>query len=95
MKFVTARDLRLKPGEVWKRLLKEQELVVTLNGRPVALLTRTAEESLEDDLLALRRARAQAAVERMQRAAGASGLDKLPDREIEKVIAGTRRTRRR
>ncbi len=57
MKFVTVRDLRGKPRQVWKKLAKERELVLTSNGRPIALLSPVTEDSLERDLAALRRAR--------------------------------------
>ncbi len=39
MKFLPSRELRLRPGRVWKDLKKAREMVVTANGRPVALLT--------------------------------------------------------
>jgi hypothetical protein len=33
MRFITARELRLKPAGVWQRLKTEHELVLTLKGR--------------------------------------------------------------
>jgi antitoxin (DNA-binding transcriptional repressor) of toxin-antitoxin stability system len=35
VEFVTIRDLRLKPAEVWDKLRRQRELVLTSNGRPV------------------------------------------------------------
>jgi len=53
MNFITARDLRLNTANIWQMLEKERELVITLNGRPVALLTGISGESLETTLKAV------------------------------------------
>ena len=58
MKFVTVRDLRGKTSELWKELEAERELVVTSNGKPIAILSATDEASFEDCLWTLRRSRA-------------------------------------
>ncbi len=69
MKFVTVRDLRGKPRQVWKKLAKERELVLTSNGRPIALLSPVTEDSLERDLAALRRARLAETIRSIQQVA--------------------------
>lgn len=94
MKFVSVRDLRSRSAEVWRELGQEHELVVTSNGRPVALLSSVDDELLEETLTALRRARAVAAVQEMQRRSQASGLDRLSGEEIEAEIEASRRQRR-
>ncbi len=68
MQFVSSREFRIRPGEVWKRL-EQQDLVVTSNGKPVAILARISEDDFEDTLILLRRLRAQMAVERMRKVA--------------------------
>ncbi|BCV22168.1 hypothetical protein hamaS1_22370 [Moorella sp. Hama-1] len=40
MRFVTLRELRLKSGEIWRQLQKEGEMVITSNGKPVAVLSK-------------------------------------------------------
>lgn len=95
MKFVAVRDLRLKPGQVWQRLDRERELIVTSNGKPIALLTRVNEEDFEKTVAALRRARALMAMEEMQRASPAAGTDRMSDAEIEAEIRAARRSRAR
>ena len=95
MRFVTVRDLRLKSGEVWRRVRQEGELVVTSNGKPVAVLADVDEEYLEDFLGSLRRARATLAVHRMQTRAREEGLDRLSEAEIEAEIEAVRRERAR
>lgn len=66
MKFVTVRDLRGRPGQVWKKLSEERELILTSRGKPIALISPVTEDSFERDLAALRRARALAAVQAIQ-----------------------------
>ncbi|MBW1999779.1 MAG: type II toxin-antitoxin system prevent-host-death family antitoxin, partial [Deltaproteobacteria bacterium] len=58
MKFISVRDLRLKPGEVWKLARTEKDLVITSRGKPVALLTNIDGENLLEELEVLRRLRA-------------------------------------
>ncbi|HUM03519.1 MAG TPA: type II toxin-antitoxin system Phd/YefM family antitoxin [Thermoanaerobaculia bacterium] len=67
MKFVTIRDLRGRPGQVWKKLAEGRELVLTSNGKPIALLSPVTEESFERDLAALRRARLAETIRSIQK----------------------------
>jgi antitoxin (DNA-binding transcriptional repressor) of toxin-antitoxin stability system len=94
MEFVTIRDLRLKPAEVWDKLRRQRELVLTSNGRPVAVMAGVREDDVEETVAALRRARAQTAVSRLRRAAAERGVERLPAAEIESEIALVRRERR-
>lgn len=94
MEFVTIRDLRLKPGEVWDKLRQQRDLILTSNGRPVAVIVGVGEDDVEETMAALRRARAQAAVSRLRRAAAEQGINKLSAAEIESEIAQARQARR-
>ena len=51
MKFITVRDLRTSPAQVWKDLPEEQEMVITNNGKPIALLTPISDRNLEETLV--------------------------------------------
>jgi len=93
MKFITSRDLRLKPGDVWKLAKKEEDLVITANGRPVALLTGVTEETLEEELDVIQRARALRALDEIHRASIINGTDQISSKEIESEIAQARRRR--
>ena len=95
MKFVSSRELRINPGAVWKRLRQEKDLVITSNGKPVAVLTFAEEDNLEDVLTTLRQGRAQAAVTHLRQAAVARGLNTLTDEAIQNIIQKTRRGGRR
>ncbi len=94
MRFVTVRELRLNPAAVWRKLSEGSDVVVTSNGKPVALMTGVAEESLEEELLAIRRARAQMATARLQKVAEGRSLRTLSQRRIDEIIAKTRTGRK-
>lgn len=94
MKFVSVRELRNRPGEVWKKL-REDDLVLTANGKPRGILTGVGEDDLEAALDGMRRGRALAAASRIRRRAAASGLDRLPTEKIEEEIRAARRDRKR
>ena len=95
MKFITVRDIRTSPAEIWKQLPEEQEMVITNNGRPIALLTPLSDETLEETLSAVRRARAVNAVHQMRRLARERGLDEMSEEEIQSEINAARRERSR
>ena len=67
MRFISVREFRGKSGDVWKELTEEQVLVITSNGKPIAIVSAVSEETLADSLRAIRRARAMAALAAMQR----------------------------
>lgn len=93
MEFVSVRDLRIQPGQVWQRLGKAGELVVTWNGKPIALLSSVNSATLEQMLTAVRRARAQVAVSQLRAAAQASGVSNLSQDEIDAEIGAARKAR--
>lgn len=93
MRFVSVRDLRGKSSEIWRRVGAEKDLVVTSNGRPIAILSAVSADSLEESLAAIRQARAAQAVESMQRSSVASGRDRLSPAEIDAERRAVRRAR--
>jgi antitoxin (DNA-binding transcriptional repressor) of toxin-antitoxin stability system len=95
MKFITVRDLRGRSGQVWTKLAREREVILTSNGKPIAILSAVSEENLEESLAAVRRARAVAAVEHLQRRSVQAGTDKLSPAEIAAEIRASRKARRR
>jgi prevent-host-death family protein len=94
MKFVTVRDLRGKTSELCKELEQERELVVTSNGKPIAILSATTEESFETCLWTLRRSRASDALAKLQRDAADRELDELTPEDVDDEIKASRRERR-
>jgi antitoxin (DNA-binding transcriptional repressor) of toxin-antitoxin stability system len=91
MKFITVRDLRTSPAQVWKDLPVEQEMVITNNGKPIALLTPISDTNLEDTLSTIRRARAINAVKSLQQISIENKNNELTDEEIEAEIKTTRK----
>ena len=91
MKFLTVRDLRTAPGKVWKALPKEQEMILTNNGKPIALITPLNESDLEETLKAVRTARAKVAVGRMQLDSIENGNSQMTADEIEFEVRATRK----
>jgi antitoxin (DNA-binding transcriptional repressor) of toxin-antitoxin stability system len=86
MKFLSVRDLRGKSAQIWKELPEEREMVVTSNGRPVAILAAITEANLEESLSAFRRLRAVEAVVSLQRRSVEKGTDKILLNEINTEI---------
>ena len=91
MKFITVRDLRTSPAQIWKQLPEEQEIVITNNGKPIALLTPTSDVDLEDNLTAVRRARAISAVSKLQKLSAQKGTSTLSLEDINQEISQVRK----
>jgi antitoxin (DNA-binding transcriptional repressor) of toxin-antitoxin stability system len=94
MKFIAIRDLRANTAALRRDLETEREIVVTANGRPFALMTRVAPDTVEEEILAIRRARARAALSRVRAKAKADGRDKMTMAQIDAIIAEVRRETR-
>jgi antitoxin (DNA-binding transcriptional repressor) of toxin-antitoxin stability system len=93
MKFLSVRDLRGKSAQIWKELPEEREMVVTSNGRPIAILAAITEANLEESLSAFRRARAVEAVVSLQRKSVKKGTDGISWDEINAEIQSVREKR--
>ena len=93
MKFVTAKDLRTQASSIWADLPGEQEVVITLNGKPVAIMTATNDKDFEQSLRAIRRARMMEAVSSLQQISVQSGRDKMTEKDIEAEIKKVRSQR--
>jgi len=95
MKFLSVRDLKTKSSQVWKELEGQKEMIVTSNGRPIALLSSVNENNLEQVLTAFRRARASNAVASIQYESTQKGTDKISLDEINAEIGAARSKRRK
>jgi len=93
MRFVSVRDLRGKSAQIWKRLSQLKEMVITSNGKPIAIISATSEETLEESLSAIRTARAMAVVEAMQLRSVETGKDRISLEEINAEIQAERKAR--
>jgi antitoxin (DNA-binding transcriptional repressor) of toxin-antitoxin stability system len=94
MRFVSVRDLRGKSAQVWRDLFQEKEMVITSNGRPVAILSAVNEKDLEACLAAWRRARATQVIAAIQYESTQKGTDKTTMGDIDAEIKKVRKARR-
>jgi PHD/YefM family antitoxin component YafN of YafNO toxin-antitoxin module len=92
MQFVTVRDFRSTPKEVWEKLRCEEELVVTNNGRPTALLLNIPEGDFEETLQDVRRAKLLRVLDDAREEAAERGF--LTEEEIEAEIQACRSEKR-
>jgi antitoxin (DNA-binding transcriptional repressor) of toxin-antitoxin stability system len=95
MKLLSVRDLKTKSSQVWKDLPDQKEMVITSNGRPIAILSSVNEKNLEQVLSAFRQARAIEAVTSIQYESVRKGTDKITLEEINKEIKAVRSKRKR
>jgi antitoxin (DNA-binding transcriptional repressor) of toxin-antitoxin stability system len=93
MRFLSVRDLRSKSAQVWRELPAERELIITSNGRPIAILAAINESNLEESLTAFRQARAVEAVASLQRRSVDQGTNSLTNDEIDAEIRAVRKSR--
>jgi antitoxin (DNA-binding transcriptional repressor) of toxin-antitoxin stability system len=94
MKFITVRDFRTSSAAIWKTLPEEQEMIITNNGKPVALLMPLSDKTLEDTLSSVRKARAINAVKLIQQQSVKNGTDKMTLEEINYEIKMARKKRK-
>lgn len=94
MDYVTVRELRAESGKIWERIGAGEEIVVTRNGKPFALLLHTEPSEVEAALRAYRAARFGAVLDRIHAHVEERGLDRITEEEIEAEIAAYRKERR-
>ena len=92
MKFVTVRDFRNSSRDIWEKVSKDEDVIVTNNGKPTAILVNVSEDNLEEVLASIRQARAMRAINRLQEQASSSTY--MDDAEIESVIKKYRAEKR-
>lgn len=93
MKFVSTRELRNRPGSV-RDLAQTDDVVLTANGKPIAILLGVKEEDLEETARAIRQAKAQMALSRLRKHSAQRGSDQMPASAIDAEIRAVRFKRR-
>jgi hypothetical protein len=94
MEFVPYRLLRNQPAELRRKLEEKGELVVTVDGEPLALMLQIPKGSLEDLVLLLSQVRAQLAVAAIREQARQRGLGNMTTETADAVIQEARVVRR-
>jgi len=91
VQFIPIRMLRNNPSELWK-ILNKEEAIITVNGKPKAIVIDATDENLEEVIKIIRRVKAETSVEKMRLLSLKKGLDKLSQTEIEKEIKKVRKS---
>ncbi len=95
MEFIPYRVLRNEPTVLRKKLEDQGELVVTVDGKPFAVMIDLAGgDNMDDILLLVSRLRAQMAARAIRSQARRDGLDKLSEEQVEALIQKTRAERK-
>lgn len=95
MEFIPYRVLRNEPTALRKKLEDQGELVVTVDGKPFAVMIDLAgSENMDDILLMVSRLRAQMAARAIRSQARRDGLDQLSEEQVESLIQKTRAERK-
>ena len=95
MQFVPYRTLRNEPAALRKKLENEGDLIVTVDGKPFALMINLSElEDMQDILLMVSRLKSQMAVRSIRSQARKEGLDKMNLKDINALIKKTRAERK-
>ena len=90
MEFYSARELRTDTKSIWKNLAEDNDIVITNNGKPCALMVGIPEGRFDETVRAIRQAKALAAMERMRKKAEKEGF--MSDEEINEAIREARKS---
>lgn len=91
MSTITVSDLKRKATQEWRDAAQVEDLVITDQGQPVALLLPVDAQTLESTLSTLRSLRALQAQSALQKTARHNSTDKLTMDDIDAEIAASRR----
>jgi hypothetical protein len=96
MEFVPYRVLRNKPTALRKQLREQGELVVTVDGKPFAVMIDLGGgENMDEIMLLVSRLRAQMAARSIRSQARRNGLDQMNEEQIDSLIQKTRQEKAR
>ncbi len=88
MQFYSVRDLRTDSKTLWENLSGGNEVVITNNGKPTALMIDISGDNFDDVVQAVRQAKAMIAFNNMRKTAASHGY--MTDEEIEAEIQAAR-----
>ncbi len=84
MNFYSMRDLRTESKNMWQDLSKGDEVILTNNGKPSAIVIDIPEGGFDEAIQAIRQAKAMIALNSMRQKAAKEGFK--TDEEIEALI---------
>jgi len=91
MNFYSMRDLRTETKSMWADLSRGDEVIITNNGKPSALMIEIPEGCFDEVVQAVRQAKAMIALNQMRMKAARNGY--LTDGEIEALIDEARKNK--
>jgi hypothetical protein len=94
MEFVPYRMLRNQPSELRKKLDEKGELIVTVDGEPMAVMLQIPKGSLEDLVLLVSQVRSQLAVAAIREGARKRGRSNMTVEQADALVGKTRQARR-
>ena len=89
MNFYSIRDLRTESKKMWANLSNGDEVILTNNGHPSALVIDIPDGLFDETVQAVRQAKAMIALNNMRRKASREGFKS--DEEIEAIIDEVRK----
>ena len=84
MEFFSTRELRTNTKSIWENLSKDNDIVITNNGKPWLLMVRIPEGRFDETVRVLKQAKAIVAMNRMRNKAEQNGF--MSDEEINEAI---------
>ena len=84
MEFFSTRELRTNTKSIWENLSKDNDIVITNNGKPWVLMVRIPEGRFDETVRVLKQVKAIVAMNRMRNKAEQNGF--MSDEEINEAI---------
>jgi hypothetical protein len=91
MDYVTVRDLRSTPKQVWEKLSREGRVVLTNNGKPKAVMVEVDSSTLEETLATFEQAQLMRLLGSIHRDSIKNGTDQMSVDEINREIVAARK----
>jgi hypothetical protein len=93
MDYVSVRDLRSAPKQVWEKLSRSGRVVLTNNGKPQAVMFEVDASTLDETLAAFDQAEAMRLLGSVHLDSLRNGTDRFTMEEIDSEIAAARKSR--
>jgi hypothetical protein len=91
MDYVTVRDLRSTPRQVWEKLSRDGRVVLTNNGKPKAVMVEVDSATLDETLAVFEQAEVMRLLGSIHRDSIKNGTDQMSMDEINTQIAAVRK----
>lgn len=93
MEFIPVREFRLKPGKIWQKLKKSKKMLITSNGKPIAMLKDMTDRDIEEEIRADAMSSGILALSKIRNHSRKKKLDTLSNKEIDQEIQKSRKVR--